>query len=119
MESVCQFPDDITMFAPDRIPINIYAKCNVDIDEVNPYSTTEKDSIKTRIIDAIKLYIDGDVDTYKGLKIGEDFIPYKLGVFIYELVPELKNITFEYPTEPITITDEQMGVSNDINIEME
>lgn len=119
MDSVCQIPDDITMFPPDKIPINIYAKCNVDIDEVNPYSATEKDSIKTRIVDAIKLYIDGDVSNYKGLRIGEDFIPYKLGVFIHDLVPELKNIIFTYPSEPITITDEQMGVSNDINIEME
>lgn len=118
-ESVCQLPDDITMFSPERIGIDIYAKCNVDIDEVNPYSSAEKDSIKTRIIDAIKLFIDGDVYTYSGLKIGEDFIPYKLGVFISDLVPELKNITFLYPTEPITITDEEMGVSNDINIEME
>lgn len=119
MDSVCQLPDDITMFAPDRVPINIYARCNVDIDEINPYSASEKDSIKTRIVDAIKLYIDGDVANYKGLRIGEDFIPYKLGVFIHDLVPELKNITFSYPSEPITITDEQMGVSNEINIEME
>ena len=119
MDSICQFPDDITMFPPDRIPINIYAKCNVDIDEVNPYSAMEKESIKTRIIDAIKLYIDGDVSNYKGLRIGEDFIPYKLGVFIHDLVPELKNIVFTYPNEPIVITDEQMGISNDINIEME
>lgn len=118
-EYVCQLPDDITMFSPERKNIDIYARCNVDIDEVNPYSASEKDSIKSRIVEAIKLYIDGDVYNYKGLRIGEDFIPYKLGVFIHELVPELKNITFTYPSEPVTITDEEMGVCNDINIEME
>lgn len=119
-ESVCQFPDDITMFSPEKVPINIYAKCNVDIDVVNPFSSSEKEAIKSRIIDAIELYIDGDYDTdYNGLGIGEDFIPYKLGVFIGELVPELKNISFIYPTEPVTITDEELAVSNEINIEME
>ena len=86
---------------------------------INPYSSVEKESIKSRIIDAIRLYVDGNVTDYNGLKIGEDFIPYQLGVFIHKQVPELKNINFSYPTAPITIGDEQKGVSNDIVIEME
>lgn len=124
--TVTQFPEDITMFAPEPLPIDIYAVCNVDIDLINPYSSVEKEAIKARIIDAIKLYIDGDVKNYSGLGIGEDFIPYQLGVFIHSLVPELKNINFLQYTnsgvvqaEPITITDEQKGVANDITIEME
>lgn len=125
MDTVCQLPDDITMFSPERVNIDIHAVCNVDIDEVNPYSSSEKESIKTRIVDAIKLYIDGDYyddeeqKVYTGLNIGEDFVPYKLGVFIHKLVPELKNITFNYPSSPVTITEEEKGVSNEINIEME
>lgn len=118
MGSVCQMPIDITMFSPERVVIDIYARCNVDIDEVNVFSDSEKDEIKSRIKDAIKLYIDGDVYNYTGLKIGQDFIPYKLGVFLSEKVPELKNVVFEYPKEPITINDEEIGVCNDINIEM-
>lgn len=118
---VTQIDDDIGMFSYEPIPINIYATCNVDIDLINPYSSVEKDAIKSRIVDAIKLYIDGNVTKYTGLKIGEDFIPYQLGVFLQKenLVPELKNITFSYPTAPITIDDEQKGVANDIVIEME
>ena len=67
------------------------------------------------------MYIEGNVTDYTGLSIGEDFVPYQLGVFLKEedLVPELKNIVFEYPTAPITIEDEQKGVANDIVIEME
>ena len=124
--TVTQFPEDISMFAPEPLPIDIYAVCNVDIDLINPYSSVEKEAIKARIIDAIKLYINGDVKNYSGLGIGEDFIPYQLGVFIHEQVPELKNINFlQYtnsgvvPAEPVTITDEQKGVANDITIEME
>jgi len=124
--TVTQFPEDISMFAPEPLPIDIYAVCNVDIDLINPYSSVEKEAIKSRIIDAIKLYINGDVENYSGLGIGEDFIPYQLGVFIHEQVPELKNINFlQYtnsgvvPAEPVTITDEQKGVANDITIEME
>lgn len=124
-DSVTQIDDDITMFSFEPVPLDIYAVCNVDIDLINPYSSIEKETIKSRIIDAIKLYIDGNVTEYTGLKIGEDFIPYQLGVFIHNLVPELKDITFKYPRNkdgeviPITITDEQKGVANDINIEME
>lgn len=121
VSGVTQIDDDIAMFSFEPVPINIYATCNVDIDLINPYSSVEKETIKSRIIDAIKLYIDGNVTRYTGLKIGEDFIPYQLGVFLKEekLIPELKNITFEYPTAPITILDEQKGVANDIVIEME
>lgn len=124
-ESVCQLPDDITMFSPERVGIDIYATCNVDIDMLNPYSYNEKEEIKSKIIDAIKLYINGDVLNQKGLGIGEDFIPYQLGVFVNEYVPELKNIIFYEDSEfsiiakPITITEEQKGYCNDINIEME
>lgn len=121
VSGVTQIDDDISMFSFEPVPINIYATCNVDIDLINPYSSVEKETIKSRIIDAIKLYIDGNVTQYTGLRIGEDFIPYQLGVFLKEekLVPELKNITFTYPTAPITILDEQKGVANDIIIEME
>ena len=119
VSGVTQITGDITMFSFEPVPINIYATCNVDIDLINPYSSVEKESIKSRIIDAIRLYVDGNVTDYNGLKIGEDFIPYQLGVFIHKQVPELKNINFSYPTAPITIGDEQKGVSNDIVIEME
>lgn len=121
ISGVAQFDDDISMFSYEPVPINIYATCNVDIDLINPYSSVEKEAIKSRIVDAIRLYIDGNVTQYSGLRIGEDFIPYQLGVFLKEekLVPELKNITFSYPTAPITIRDEQKGVANDIVIEME
>lgn len=68
-----------------KILIDVYATVNVDIDQINPYSDTEKEDIRSRIIQAIKVFIDGGYtvsnEYYPGLLIGEDFIPYKLGVF--------------------------------------
>lgn len=123
MGGVVQFTEDVVLFPPDYVPINIYAVCDVDIDVINPYSSTEKDEIKSRIETAIKNYIDGnlystDRKEYIGLELGEDFIPYKLGVYISQKVPELKNIGFKYPLNTIPISDEQMCKSNEVTIEM-
>lgn len=114
---VCQFDEDISMFSFEPVKIKVYADCNVDIDRVNPFSDVEKDKIKSKIIDAIKLYIDGDVSN-KGLGLGEDFIPYQLGVFIHDKVFELKNINFTFPTEPVNIADDEKCVSDEIVIVM-
>ena len=97
---VAQFSEDIYLSAPTKVPISISAKCNVDIDVINPYSSGEKEEIKKRIIEAIVLYVNGDIrfedgSVYTGLGIGEDFIPYQLGVFLNDMIPELKNITFK------------------------
>ena len=120
--SVTQATEDIVMFAPIEKYINIYAVVNVDIDQINPYSDVEKSEIQSRIITAIKTFIDGgyrlNESYYSGLNIGEDFIPHKLAVFLDEEIPELKNINFNYPETHIEITDEEQGKSNEITIEM-
>lgn len=120
---VCQIDDDIYMTSSAKIGIDVYAIVDVDIDVVNPYSASEKEDIKARIISAVKLFIDGggyrkDGSYYKGLLIGEDFIPHKLAAFLDSEIPELKNISFNYPTEIIKISDEEVGTANVINIEM-
>lgn len=120
---IAQATEDIYMTSPEKVSIDVYAAVDVDIDVVNPYSTSEKEDIKSKIVSATKLFIDGggyrrNGVYYKGLMIGEDFIPYKLGAFLNEEIPELKNITFSHPTEPITITAEEIGTANIISIEM-
>ena len=119
---VSQADDDIVMFSPVPKEIDIEASINVDIDQINPYSELEKEDIKSRIISAIGVFINNgyrnDDTWYNGLGIGEDFIPHKLAVFLDEEIPELKDITFKTPTEPITILDEEIGVTNNIFIEM-
>lgn len=117
-----QIDTTIVLFAPVEKYISIYAKVNVDIDLLNPYSDTEKQDIQARIINAIKIFIDGGYlnngDWYPGLNLGEDFIPHKLAVFLDDEIPELKNITFTKPLDYIPILDEEKGVSDDITVEM-
>ena len=119
---VTQANEDITMFAPTEKTIDIFAIVNVNIDQINPYSDLEKENIRSRIITAIKVFIDGgyrvDNNWYSGLNIGEDFIPHKLAVFLDNEIPELKNIDFNYPENFIEILDDEIGVSNNITIEM-
>lgn len=122
-KSVSQASEDIYLTAPVKVLIDVYATVDVDIDQVNPYSATQKDEIKSKIIAAIKLFIDGGLNNvtgkyYKGLSIGEDFIPYKLGAFLNTQIPELMNITFKLPEDYIQITDEEIGTANTITIEM-
>ena len=94
----------------------------MDIDRLNPYSASEKDVIEAKIISAIKIFIDGGYrvngDWYEGLYLGEDFIPHKLAVFLDDEIPELKNISFKYPEDYVQILDDEIGVSNNIEIEM-
>ena len=120
---VSQASEDIYLTPPVKVPINVHATVDVDIDRVNPYSQTEKEEIKAKLISAIKLFIDGGLNNitgkyYKGLSIGEDFIPYKLGAFLNAQIPELMNITFKVPEDYIRITDEEIGTANIIIIEM-
>ena len=120
--TVTQCSEDVVMFPPTPKLIDIYATVNVDIDQLNPYSDVEKEDIKARIISSIKVFIDGgftnDNEYYPGLLLGEDFIPHKLAVFLDYEIPELKNITFNYPQDYIEILDEELGTSNTITIEM-
>ena len=120
---VSQASEDIYMTSPDKVPIDVYATVNVDIDVVNPYSSSEKEDIAAKIVSATKLFIDGggyrkDGTYWKGLMIGEDFIPHKLATFLDSEIPELKNIIFSHPSEPITVKDEEIGTANIISIEM-
>lgn len=120
--NISQMSEDITMFAPTKKQIDVYATVNVDIDQINPYSMSEKENIKNKIITAIKIFINGgyrtDNNWYSGLNIGEDFIPHKLAVFLDEEIPELKNIEFNYPDKFTEIFEDEIGVSNLITIEM-
>lgn len=109
---VTQESEAIVLMAPVLKTVDVYAVCNVDIDTINPYSNNEKADIASRISTAINVYIDN-------MRLGEDFIPHKLAVYLDKEIPELKNINFSYPEAPITITDEEKSVTGTIEITME
>ncbi len=112
ISEVTQISEDIVLMAPVLKPIDIYITVNVDIDRVNPFDSSEKEIISSKIKQATSDYIEN-------LKIGEDFIPHKLSVYLDKYVTELKNINFSYPSEPITISDEEQCSVGEIQISME
>lgn len=120
--NISQVDVDVTLFSPVQKYIDIYAVVNVDIDQVNPFSNVEKENISSRIESATKVFINGGYrengDYYPGLSIGEDFIPHKLAVFLDDEVLELKDINFNYPSSYVSISDEEIGVANNIVIEV-
>lgn len=111
-KKVAQVDEDIVLMGPVMKPIDIYVHVDVDIDRVNPFSNDEKTEIQGKIKQAIMDYFDT-------LKIGEDFIPHKLSVYIDRFVPELQNILFDYPTSTVVISDEEQCSLGDVQIIME
>lgn len=116
------FDDDVFVTGANRKVIDVNAVGNISIDSIEDYSYKEKELIKQKVINAIKIYIDGGYrnngEYYTGLLIGEDFIPLQCAVFILQEVPQLKSIDFSntvknfdesiyaYEFSPIVYVDE-------------
>ena len=109
---VTQISEDIVLMAPVMQSIDVYLTVNVDIDQINPYSTSEKSEIQGKIKQAV-------IDYFDTLKIGEDFIPHKCSVYIDKQVTELKNINFTYPSGVVTISDEEQCSLGNLEIVIE
>lgn len=113
---------DIFITTPDKVVINVFCTVDVNIDRVNPFSKSEMSDIEQKINVAINKYIKGGVrrngNYYKGLTIGQDFIPFRAGIFITEEVPEVQNVVFSYPEEVINIENDEIGVTGEISITM-
>lgn len=121
-KEVINIDADIYLVSPDKIPIDVYTVVDVNIDRVNPFSAHEMEVIKSKISAAITRYIRGGVrvngEYYKGLVIGQDFVPFQLAKFVTEEVNEVQNMTFDYPQEVISISSDEIGVAGDIGVVM-
>ncbi|MBP5422969.1 MAG: baseplate J/gp47 family protein [Paludibacteraceae bacterium] len=79
---------DDDVYVTGAIPRRIDVDCviNVDIDNAQYYSVDEREQIAELVEKAVRLYIDGgyrkDGRYYTGMGIGEDFVPFQLGLFI-------------------------------------
>lgn len=142
-ESVCLFDEDVVVMGYQGKTIDVNATINVDIDVTQPYSNQEKEIILNKIRGATQVFIDGGYINdyyrdendnrmqiyYPGLGIGEDFIYHKLAAFLDKEIPELKNITFNYPIDTenstsdeivymtyIPISNDEKAVAGDIDV---
>ena len=97
-ENVQLIDDDVTVTGAIPRKIDIKVNVNVDIDNVQYYSVDEREEIATRVNKAIKLFIDGgyrrDGRYFYGMGIGQDFIPFQLGMFIASEVEEVRSVDF-------------------------
>lgn len=123
-EHVCQYKDDplIVEVVKKVLVGNVNCTINVDIDEITPYSLPEKETIALRVKNALITYINGGYKSngqyYKGLGIGEDFIPFRAGLFIGSEVNEVKNIIFEDDSN-FVVGDYEKAVAGDIIVNFE
>lgn len=122
LTDVCLFDDDVIVVDATKTSIDVSIVVDVDIDQINPFSQTEKDEIALRTESAVKLFIDGgfrsDGSYYKGLSIGEDFIPHKLAVFLDKEIKELKDIKFNYPLTYTALSNEEIASSGNVTVEV-
>lgn len=107
-----RFDEDLTIVGASEYDIEVYCTINVDYDVLNPYSLSEKQDIRLRTIQSIKDYVSS-------LGIGDDFIPFKCGVYLNKVIPELKDISFMLPSKPVIVNDESIISLTDVTVIIE
>lgn len=97
-QNVQLIDDDVTVTGAIPRRVDVKVNVNVDIDNAQYYSVDEREEIATRVDKAIRLFIDGgyrkDGRYFYGMSIGEDFIPFQLGMFIASEVEEVRSVDF-------------------------
>ena len=117
--------DDVQVIPADKVDLSLNLVANISIDQATTASALVKSETEAKLRKAILTYINGGIrangKVYKGLVIGEDFIPYKLGRFIGEEISTIQDLSFQNPTTPTVIRDNEIGSisSEDIIISME
>lgn len=112
ISEAARFDEDVSVFGAVEYPVDVFCSINVDYDLINPYSLTEKQDIKNRTQQSI-------VDYVSNLGIGQDFIPFKLGVYINDTVPEVKDVKFTLPESPVVVDDESVIKLTNVNVVIE
>lgn len=119
VDRVKAIDEDITIVGVEYISIDTSVVANATLDEVLPVSQTTKDRIKTLIEYYLKVYIDGgtnaDGSTQPPLGIGKDFVPFKAGAYLASQIPEIKDLSFSFPTAPVVIEAHQKAIAGTIN----
>lgn len=99
LQNVQLFDDDVYVTGAINRIIDVNAVANISIDNIEEYSSSEKELIRQKVVNAINVYIDGGYRNngkyYTGLLIGEDFIPLQCAIFVLQEVPQLKSIDFK------------------------
>lgn len=88
--------EDVLITGATERPLDIDCTINVDIDNVVEYSTVDYNQIRELVEKALYVYVNGGYRRngtyYKGLAIGQDFVPFKAGVFINQEIPQIMSV---------------------------
>ena len=91
--------EDVVIEGATPRDVDIKCTINVDIDSIVEYSDVDYGQIRELVERAIRVYIDGgyrrDGTYHKGLGIGSDVIPFQIGLFVADEIPEIKSIDFK------------------------
>ena len=111
-DNITQASEDIVLFKPLYASIDIFIHCNVSYDVINPYSENDLSVIKADMITATKEY-------FSNMKIGQDFIPFELGVYLKNNISKLKDLQFELPEKVVVLSDDERATLGNLNITIE
>jgi hypothetical protein len=103
--------DDFTFVKVQDVLVNLSTVVNVSLDQTIPLSDVAKATIKKKVENFIKIYIEGgmnaDGSIQKALPIGRDFIPFQCSKYLSNQIPEIQTVSFTYPEAPVTIQSHQ------------
>jgi len=120
IDNVKAIDEDILVVPVETIPIDLSCTINISIDQIVSPTNITKETTKTLVEQALKLYIDGGISTLgiieRGMSIGQDFVPFEAGMYIANNVPGVKNVTFDFPSDPVEILSHERGTSGEITV---
>ena len=112
--------EDILIVPVETVPIDVSCNINISIDQIVAPSETAKESIKILAEQALRTFIDGGINTdgtiQSDLGISTDFVPFEAAMYIATQIKEIKNVTFDFPNEPVTIVSHEKAVSGTITV---
>lgn len=111
--------EDVLITGATNRMIDIKCNVNVDIDSIVDYSEVDYTQIKELVEESIRTYINGGYkrngEYFKGLGIGEDVVPFQIGLFVASEIPEIKSIDFKDTIQDIDniYRADEFGVKTD------
>jgi len=103
-------------------PVDIDLTIKVQVDPEYPEHVDPAALIK-RIEDLMEVYVDGgelpDGKYWEGLRIGDDFVPFRAAAFLSRYVPEASNLQFKYPSDRVVIKADERVTTDRVIVEVE
>jgi hypothetical protein len=120
INSIKAVDEDILIVPVKTVPIDISAEINISLDQTVPQTATTKETIEILAEQVLRTYIDGgfniDGTENRDLGTGMDYIPFKAGMYIASQIPQVEDITFINPSEPVTIQADEKALAGNITV---